>query len=389
MTPTSVSYRFSSPRIVLVGNQSSGKSSVIGAITGIPLPRGQDTCTRCPVEIQLVHADKDWSCQVSLRIARMPDEPLLAQPRMVAFGEALTRPDLIEERVRLAQMALLGPKKDLETPEVYPQPAGDLPAPQRQHSENTICLTIEHRKATDLVFLDLPGLIPNTCETKAEANSKWVETLVRKSIRPANCLILCVADAAEDFQDQLGLKLARQADPKGQRSIGVLAKPDAIREGTYGSWIELLEGCKDRSALDWYVVKGSGPLAASSLQSRAQEIDIFQQRPWAEASAKVKERLGTSQVITGLTVLVDRLLQQQLSGLEKAICKSLSGTEKRLADLPTVVPDTEAVAFVTGKCRRLSADVRQAVAGTSSNGSSELLREIKEKAFDRLGTVVT
>ncbi|CAF1559680.1 unnamed protein product, partial [Adineta ricciae] len=38
------------PEIVVVGDQSVGKSSVLEAISGIQLPRAQDSCTRCPLE---------------------------------------------------------------------------------------------------------------------------------------------------------------------------------------------------------------------------------------------------------------------------------------------------------------------------------------------------
>ena len=41
------------PTLVTAGNQSSGKSSVVEAIAGIPLPRSSGTCTRCPTDVRM------------------------------------------------------------------------------------------------------------------------------------------------------------------------------------------------------------------------------------------------------------------------------------------------------------------------------------------------
>ncbi|KAI9810799.1 MAG: hypothetical protein M1826_003459 [Phylliscum demangeonii] len=54
------------PKIVVVGDQSAGKSSVVEAVSQIRVPRSAGTCTRCPLEISLKR-DEDWSCRVSLR----------------------------------------------------------------------------------------------------------------------------------------------------------------------------------------------------------------------------------------------------------------------------------------------------------------------------------
>ena len=54
------------PELVLVGDQSSGKSSLMSAIAGLSLPRSSGTCTRCPIHIRVSRAD-EWSCRVFLK----------------------------------------------------------------------------------------------------------------------------------------------------------------------------------------------------------------------------------------------------------------------------------------------------------------------------------
>ena len=41
------------PTLVIAGDQSSGKSSVVEAIAGVALPRSDGTCTRCPTEVRM------------------------------------------------------------------------------------------------------------------------------------------------------------------------------------------------------------------------------------------------------------------------------------------------------------------------------------------------
>ncbi|CAG8677745.1 8900_t:CDS:2, partial [Ambispora gerdemannii] len=55
------------PTIAFVGNQSTGKSSLLEAISGVQLPRSDGTCTRCVMEIRLMESKEPWQCQLKLR----------------------------------------------------------------------------------------------------------------------------------------------------------------------------------------------------------------------------------------------------------------------------------------------------------------------------------
>lgn len=230
----SVALHISLPRIVILGNQSSGKSSVIEAITGISLPRAKGTCTRCPTEVRLVQANKAWSCAVTLRIEQLPNGEPLQPPRTVTFGQPLSSPDLVEERLKRAQIALLSfeTEKALDGIDSLIH-AIELPKPQREFTENTVCLTIEDHNAVNLSFVDLPGLISNVSDGQDEGSIKLIENLARKSIQPDNCLVLLTVNASDDIQNQSGVKLAREVDPDGKRTIGVLTKADTIQKGDH------------------------------------------------------------------------------------------------------------------------------------------------------------
>ncbi|CAG7922044.1 unnamed protein product [Penicillium olsonii] len=54
------------PKICVVGDQSTGKSSLIEAISEIQVPRAEGTCTRCPLEINLTQSEEPWKCVIFL-----------------------------------------------------------------------------------------------------------------------------------------------------------------------------------------------------------------------------------------------------------------------------------------------------------------------------------
>jgi hypothetical protein len=60
--------RITLPKICVVGDQSTGKSSLIEGMSEIKVPRSAGTCTRCPLKINLSASDPDqpWSCRVYL-----------------------------------------------------------------------------------------------------------------------------------------------------------------------------------------------------------------------------------------------------------------------------------------------------------------------------------
>ena len=112
------------PKIVVIGDQSTGKSSVIEGISGIRVPRSVGTCTRCPLEINLSYSEEPWACKVFLSRRYMytetakatsvsgkhpfgPWEPLDSQDE-TEFA-ALGSKDNVADALKWAQLATLNP----------------------------------------------------------------------------------------------------------------------------------------------------------------------------------------------------------------------------------------------------------------------------------------
>jgi GTPase SAR1 family protein len=159
------------PKIVVIGNQSAGKSSLIEAISRIKVPRASGTCTRCPMEVILTSAkQKGWHCKVSLRI----DYPEVTGQQLGIFNfDETGSPDKVSLILRRAQLAILNPKTAFS--QFFDLNEDQCAGHQRDvnFSKNTVVLEIMGANV-DVTFIDLPGIISNTekvCPKKTKDNS--------------------------------------------------------------------------------------------------------------------------------------------------------------------------------------------------------------------------
>src|SRR5208282_2523558 len=98
--------------IVVIGNQSAGKSSLIEAISQIKVPRAQGTCTRCPMEVRLRRGDSaSWKCEVSLRLEYSEVTGQTLQNNL-KFGKTNSKEE-VAGLLRRAQLAILNPRKPI------------------------------------------------------------------------------------------------------------------------------------------------------------------------------------------------------------------------------------------------------------------------------------
>lgn len=147
------------PRIAVMGNQSSGKSSLIEAICQIKVPRASGTCTRCPMEVQLSTLNRpEWSGKVSLKTEhRLPSG--VTEWRQRHFAHVATRED-VPLTLKRAQLALLNPSKDPSRFLGYSDSTCDKGAKESEitFSKNIVLLEITGAEV-DVSFIDLPGIV--------------------------------------------------------------------------------------------------------------------------------------------------------------------------------------------------------------------------------------
>ncbi|CZT49510.1 probable VpsA protein [Rhynchosporium secalis] len=206
------------PQIVVVGSQSSGKSSVLENIVGRDfLPRGTGIVTRRPLVLQLINR------QPAEQANGLKSEDLLAggdkEANVDEWGEFLHIPgqkffDFNKIRDEIVK----------ETEAKTGRNGGISPAPinLRIYSPNVLTLTL----------VDLPGLTKVPVGDQPRDIERQIKEMVLKQISKPNAIILAVTGANTDLANSDGLMLAREVDPEGQRTIGVLTKVDLMDVGT-------------------------------------------------------------------------------------------------------------------------------------------------------------
>ncbi|KYK58649.1 vacuolar sorting protein 1 [Drechmeria coniospora] len=204
------------PQIAVVGSQSSGKSSVLENIVGRDfLPRGAGICTRRPLVLQLINRPPQANGVKQDDISTANDKAA----NVDEWGEFLHIPgqkfhDFHKIRDEIAR----------ETDAKVGKNAGISPAPinLRIYSPNVLTLTL----------VDLPGLTKVPVGDQPRDIERQIREMVLKYIGKSNAIVLAVTAANIDLANSDGLKLAREVDPEGQRTIGVLTKVDLMDEGT-------------------------------------------------------------------------------------------------------------------------------------------------------------
>ncbi|KKA29513.1 hypothetical protein TD95_001566 [Thielaviopsis punctulata] len=204
------------PQIAVVGSQSSGKSSVLENIVGRDfLPRGSGIVTRRPLVLQLINRPAGTNTSSEEDLANGTDKAANADE----WGEFLHLPGQ-----KIYDFNKIRDEITRETDAKVGRNAGISPAPinLRIYSPNVLTLTL----------VDLPGLTKVPVGDQPRDIERQIREMVLKYIGKSNAIVLAVTAANQDLANSDGLKLAREVDPEGQRTIGVLTKVDLMDEGT-------------------------------------------------------------------------------------------------------------------------------------------------------------
>ncbi|KAH0541085.1 dynamin-1-like protein [Cotesia glomerata] len=207
------------PQIVVLGTQSSGKSSVIESLVGRSfLPRGTGIVTRRPLVLQLVYSPKDD------RENRNAENGTLDVEEWATFLHDKHRIFRNFDDVRR--------EIEKETERMAGGNKGICPEP--------INLKIFSPKVVNLTLIDLPGITKVPVGDQPEDIESQIRQLVLKYICNPNSIILAVVTANTDMATSESLKFSKDVDPDGRRTLAVVTKLDLMDAGTDA--IEILCG---------------------------------------------------------------------------------------------------------------------------------------------------
>ncbi|OSD00790.1 hypothetical protein PYCCODRAFT_1393152 [Trametes coccinea BRFM310] len=379
------------PRIVVIGNQSAGKSSLVEAISGISVPRDAGTCTRCPMECRLAHTPDDWSCQISVRWEFDDYGAPLGEVYEVPFGPLVTLKTDVEPLLRRAQAAVLNGWMSDEELDQFAREGPKSKSTSKKtlaFSRNTICVDLKGPDLVDLSFVDLPGIVANADSEIV----RLVEDLVTSYVE-GNCLILVALPMSDDIENQKAARIAKEADPLGMRTIGVLTKPDTIPAGSTKRrelWLDVLEGREHPLQHGYFCTRQPDDdqrlAGITSSDARAAEAEFFRTTsPWS--SSTVPRRFGTQNLVQSISELLTKIISDSLPHLLSEVASQLASTDKQLEGLPPQVT-TEPSAFVLDLITKFRNDVVELVQGSPRHTALVQSNRITYKQFkkDILGT---
>lgn len=197
-------------------------------------------------------------------------------------------------------------------------------------NRSPIHLKIFSAHVLNLTLVDLPGLTKIPIGDQPSDIEKQVLALIREYIAKPNSIILAVSPANVDLVNSEGLKLARQVDPQGKRTIGVLTKLDLMDHGTNA--LDILSGrvyplrlgfigCVNRSQQD---ILGEKSLSAA-LQS---EIEFFQNHP---AYRNISNKCGTAVLAKTLNSVLMHHIREKLPDIKARLNTLIGQTQNELA----------------------------------------------------------
>ncbi|CAK4030316.1 hypothetical protein B0A54_07101 [Lecanosticta acicola] len=288
------------PQLVVCGDQSSGKSSVLEAITEIPFPRRENLCTRFATEIILRRASV---AAVSVKIIPDKQRPEPEQKSLKAFKSVIVDfaelPKLMDEATKAMGLT------------------DDGNGPARAFSRDVLSIEIAG-----------PGR-PHLTLSKEDV--ELIRGLMNDYIKEPRTIIMAVVSAKNDYANQIILQKCREVDPKGSRTLGIITKPDFLEPDSENeeSWLNLANNKNIRFELGWHILKNrSAKEASNSFEERnSAETAFFSQGRYRSLP---REMVGISALCNRLSQMLFKHLRFELPGLRKEVNEKYKETGHEL-----------------------------------------------------------
>uniref|UniRef100_A0A3Q2KMY4 Interferon-induced GTP-binding protein Mx1 n=1 Tax=Equus caballus TaxID=9796 RepID=A0A3Q2KMY4_HORSE len=340
------------PAIAVIGDQSSGKSSVLEALSGVALPRGSGIVTRCPLVLKLKRLVKEdeWKGKVSYRDIE------------VEISNALD----VEEQVRKAQNVLAGEGVGI--------------------SQELVTLEVSSPHVPDLTLIDLPGITRVAVGNQPADIGRQIKTLIRKYIQRQETINLVVVPSNVDIATTEALSMAQEVDPEGDRTIGILTKPDLVDKGTEEQVVDVVRNLICHLKKGYMIVKCRGQQDIQDRLSLAEALQkekaFFEENPYFRGLLE-EGRASVPCLAERLTTELITHISKSLPLLENQIKESYQNLSDELQKYGTDIPEdeTEKTFFLIEKITTFNQNITSFVQGEELVGPNDtrLFNKIRQE----------
>ncbi|TYJ49846.1 hypothetical protein E1A91_A01G163800v1 [Gossypium mustelinum] len=344
------------PSVSVVGGQSSGKSSVLESIVGRDfLPRGSGIVTRRPLVLQL------HKTQSGAEYAEFLHTP---KRRFTDF--AAVRKEISDETDRITGKT-------------------------KQISNIPIHLSIYSPNVVNLTLIDLPGLTKVAVEGQSDSIVEDIENMVRSYVEKPNCIILAITPANQDIATSDAIKLAREVDPSGERTFGVLTKLDLMDKGTNAT--EVLEGRAYRLQHPWVGIVNRSQADINKnvdmIVARRKEREYFETSP---DYGHLASKMGSEYLAKLLSQHLELVIRQRIPSIISMINKTIDELNAELDRIgrPVAADGGAQLYMILELCRAFDRVFKEHLDGGRPGGDRiygvfdhQLPAALKKLPFDR------
>ncbi|CAM1507917.1 Fc.00g047650.m01.CDS01 [Cosmosporella sp. VM-42] len=314
------------PQLIIVGGQSTGKSSLLQSLTNIPFPVGTGCCTRFPTRIvsrRTAPKSRD-SFRITIEKAEVCVKGL--QPASEKYkeyeyvGDTLSTDEFIKvmDKISSDYMCI---RKGL----------GD---DKRNFAAEVLRIELSGPSRSYFSILDLPGIFHNNYDVN-ESDIIRVKNMVVEYMKNTENIVICVASAPTDLASQEIFKMASENVQKN-RLVGVFTKCDMLKhEAEQMEEVVSIASGKTahpskRMQDGWFLVRNRTNKDSESFNLEAAEDRLFSSAPWNSLS---KDHLGSVALKTYLGTLLSAKIRTAFPKIQESIQNQLAEKSAKMANL--------------------------------------------------------
>uniref|UniRef100_A0A3Q4HXP4 Interferon-induced GTP-binding protein Mx n=2 Tax=Neolamprologus brichardi TaxID=32507 RepID=A0A3Q4HXP4_NEOBR len=288
--------------------------------------------TRCPLELKMTRKKKGeaWYGNISYR----------------DYKEELKKPSLVEKKIREAQDKLVGNGNGI--------------------SNDLISLEIASPNVPDLTLIDLPGITRVAVSGQSEDIGEQIKQLIQNNIRKQETISLVVVPCNVDIATTEALRMAQQVDPEGERTLGILTKPDLVDKGTEENVVKIVHNEVIPLKKGYMVVKCRGQKEITekvSLSEALKNEEAFFKEHAHFQTLFDEGQATVPKLAEKLTLELVHHIQKSLPRLDDQIQKKLKQTRANLDKLSNG-PPSDAIERLGFLIDRVSAFTQDAISLT-------------------------
>ena len=214
-----------------------------------------------------------------------------------------------------------------------PGPGQPLESSQSTFSDDLLSIELCGPDRQNLSIIDIPGIFRTQTEgVTTDSDMALVRRIMNRHIKDERTIILAVIPSNTDIATQEILSIAKEVDPKGLRTLGVLTKPDLIDKGGEENVMSLVEGKRNPLRLGYCIVRnrGQSELSNDAATRHKTEKDFFSTEPWSRLD---RDQVGTPALQRRLQDLLVSITRREFPKVQAQIVQQLSSCHKRLEGL--------------------------------------------------------